>query len=70
MPLSPHGGLNLPHGLINAQIIEFKNVIFNDVGAIVHISNPLVHLIDQAGVLQGRGIGLHGKFIPASNYRI
>jgi hypothetical protein len=46
--------IELTHGLINAQIIEFKNVIFNDVEAIVHVSNPLAHLIDQAGGLQGR----------------
>ena len=64
------GAFNLPHGLINAKIIKFKNIIFNDVEAIVHISNLLAHLIDQAGGLQGRGAGFHGKFIPASNYRI
>lgn len=54
MPPRPRGALNLPHGLINAKIIEFKNVIFNDVEAIVHIPNPLAHLIEQAGGLQGR----------------
>jgi len=64
------GAFNLPHRLINAQIIKFKNVMFNDVGAIVHIPNPLAHQVEQAGELQGRGIGFHGKFIPASNYRI
>ena len=54
MPPGPGGGLKSPHGLRNAQIIKFKNVIFNDVEAIVHILNPLAHLIDQAGGLQGR----------------
>jgi hypothetical protein len=70
MPPWPNGALNLPYGLINAQIFEFKNAMFIDVEAIVHISNPLAHLIEQAGGLQGRGAGFHGKFIPASNYRI
>ena len=59
------GALSLPHGPINAQIIEFKKGIFNDVEAIVHTPNPLAHLIEQAGGLQGRGTGFHGKFIPA-----
>ena len=61
----PVCAMSLPNGLINVQIIEFKNAIFNDVEAIVHIFNPLAHLIEQAGGLQGRGTGFHGKFIPA-----
>ena len=57
--------MKLAHGLTNAKIIDAKKVTFNDVEAIVHIPNPLAHLIDQAGGLQGRGTGFHDKFIPA-----
>jgi hypothetical protein len=32
--------------------------------AIVKSSNPREQPIEQAGGLQGRGIGFHGKFIP------
>ena len=32
--------------------------------AIVHVPNPLSHLIEQAGRLQWRRTGFHGKFIP------
>ena len=32
--------------------------------AIVQIPNPLSHLIEQAGRLQWRRTGFHGKFIP------
>ena len=53
------------HGLINVQINVIKNVIFNDVEAIVRIPNPLSHLMEQAGGRQERGAGFHGKFIPA-----
>ena len=42
------------HGLTNAQINVIKNVIFNDVEAIVLMPNPLAHPIEQAGGLQGR----------------
>jgi hypothetical protein len=59
------GAFNLPHGLINEKIIKFKNVMFNDVVAIVHIPNSLAHLIEQADGLQERGAGFHGKFIRA-----
>jgi hypothetical protein len=38
--------------------------------AIVHRVNPLAHLIEQAGGLQGRSTGFHGKFIPVQNCRI
>jgi hypothetical protein len=65
MPPLPDGALNLPHGLINAQIIVFKKAIFIDDEVIVHTPNPLAHLIDQAGGLQGRGTGFHDIFIPA-----
>ena len=69
-PPWPDGALKLPHGLTNEKIIYTKKATVNDVESIVHISNLLAHLIDQAGGLQGRGAGFHGKFIPASNYRI
>ena len=62
-PTRPGGALKLPRGLRNAKIIAAKKVTFNDVEAIVHIPNPLAHLIEQAGGLQGRGTGFHGKFI-------
>jgi len=32
--------------------------------AIVHVPNPLANLIEQAGGLQKRSAGFHGKFIP------
>ena len=41
LPPRSDGALNLPHGLINAQIIKFKNVIFNDDEAIVPITEAL-----------------------------
>ena len=53
------------HGLTNAQRNVIKNVIFNDVEAIVHMPNPLAHPIEQAGGRQERGTLFHGKFIPA-----
>jgi hypothetical protein len=52
------------------KIIDAKKGTFNDVEAIVHIPNPLAHLTEQAGGVQGRDTGFHGEFIPASNYRI
>ena len=64
-PTWPSGALNLPRGLSNVKIIDAKKVTFNDVEAIVHISNALAHLIEQAAGLQGRGTGFHGRFIPA-----
>jgi hypothetical protein len=69
-PPRPDGALKLPHRLTNEKIIYDKKATVNDVESIVHISNPLAHLIEQSGGLQGRGTGFHGKFIPASNYRI
>ena len=53
------------HGLTNVQRNVIKNVIFNDVEAIVHMPNPLAHPIERAGGRQERGTGVHGKFIPA-----
>jgi len=61
-PLWPGGALKLHRGLTNVKIIDVKKVTFNDVEAIMHISNRLAHLIEQAVGLQGRGIGFHGKF--------
>ena len=45
-------------------------VIFLGFEAIVHIPNPLAHVNEQAGGLQGRSTGFHGKFIPLQNHRI
>lgn len=38
--------------------------------AIVHVTNPLTDLIKQAGRLQRRHAGFHGKFIPLYLYKI
>ena len=57
--------MKLAHGLTNAKIIDAKKVTFNNVEAIVHIPNPLAHLVEQAGGVQGRDTGFHGEFIPA-----
>ena len=70
MPTRPVGALKLSRGLSNVKIIDAKKGTFNDVEAIVHIPNPLAHLIEQAGGVQGRDTEFHGEFIPASNYRI
>ena len=58
------------HGLTNVQINVVKNVIFNDVEAIVHILNPLAHLIKQADGLQGRGTGFHGNLISVQKHSV
>jgi hypothetical protein len=38
--------------------------------AIVHILNPLAHLIEQAGGLQGRRTGFHGKFLSVQKHSV
>ena len=45
-------------------------VRFFSLEAIVQTPNPLAHLIEQAGRLQGRHAGFHEKFIPVYLYGI
>jgi hypothetical protein len=47
--------------------IEIFLLFFED---IVNILNPLAHLIEQEGGLQGRGTGFHGKSISVQNHSI
>ena len=62
-PTRPGDAVKLPRGLNNVKIIYAKKIIFNDIEAIVRITNRLAHSIEQAGGLQGRSAGFHGKFI-------
>lgn len=48
-PTWPSGALNLPRGLSNVKIIDSKKVTFNDVEAIVPITQALPQLIWRAG---------------------
>ena len=43
---------------------------FFDLEDIVQIPNPLAHVIEHAGRLQGRHAGFHEKFVPVYLYGI
>ena len=49
------------------NLIKVSFIIFKD---IVNRLNPLAHLIEQAGGLQGGSTGFHGNFIPVQNHSI
>ena len=66
-------GWHMPPGCVALQRMEKAcsvQVDFFGLKAIVQVSNPLAHLIEQASGLQRRSAGFHEKFIPVYLYGV